>query len=112
MLREQVLEVWNGFKEKYLKELDLLDQISSNLNNMTFLTGGFGIKETPCQVMKELKKRLPSITQSCHQLRNKYTSGQFGDLALEVESIYFAYIEIVFVYEKIIEYYDEPPTND
>jgi hypothetical protein len=107
MIRKRVLEKWRSFKERYSKGLDLLDQTDDGLSNMAFGTGSLGIKETPYQVMEELKSRLPSITQHCQELRNKYTSRQFGDPIFQVEQIYFAYIELVLVYEKIIEYYND-----
>ena len=88
MLREGVLETWRGFKKMLLDDKNLLGELSSNLDDMKFSNSGdgFGIKESSYRVMKELKRNLPSITQGCQELRNKYVSGQFGEKHLISDS--------------------------
>jgi hypothetical protein len=63
----------------------------------------------PHQVMEKLKTNLPSITQNCQELRNKYMRGQFGEQQLlpDLFSLYIAYVELVKTYQKIVEYYDD-----
>lgn len=111
MIRQKVLDQWNDFKKKLLDDNKLLAELSSNLENMTASGSGSGcgIKASSYQVMEELKRRLPSITQRWRELSNKYVSRQFGQdqLILSVFSTYLSYIGLVETYQKIVEYYDD-----
>jgi len=72
--------------------------------------GGVEIKETPFECMEKLKRNLPIIKEGCLELRNKFTSGQFGDKCLpEVDICYFNYVGIVATYEKIVDYNETGP---
>ena len=109
MLRKQVLREWKDFKKKFLEDRSLLEEVNSNLSYMTFSNSedGTGIQASSYQVMEELRERLPSIVQKCRDLRNKYTSNQFGDANGESFATYLALIGLTATYQKIIEYYDD-----
>jgi hypothetical protein len=80
--------------------------MGTGLGHMIFFNT-YDLDKTPCQAMKELKRRLPSITQECQELGNKFISGKFNGLDFRVGCTYMVYIRMPSVYEKIIEYYDE-----
>ena len=114
MLREEVLEKWNSFKKSLLDDKNFLDELISNLHDMTFKTAnrdfdGIRINDSSYQVMKDLKRQLPSIVSNYEKFRNEYKNNQFGSDQLMAPSfnIYVSYIGLVETYKKIIEYYDK-----